>query len=1328
MAYSIKIVLPNDLRSEILRAEFLDLGENYVNKRSSDDPSYDLNKTTLKFKFEIRDVQTRSTVYTLTRIKTLYLSNDPEFNQSSTFVINSFPTSEYNDAVDYTLELNHKYFYDTSLDQIASTDSTSGSGYFIVENWPLSANGGLSTVYIKAILEVNNEEVTYPNTGGIFDQIYWEGQVPTTPSQVEFSSLKSGWVGTESLVTFKNASDQSSSNNAISSYLGSIVEVKKLPSSWNLISATDGVDEFYTSLIPDIITSGSTSLNYLSHRYSRTGSYTPGPANSHTYTGISKVAMGATSTLTSINKGLFYDGQTALSLTSTNNGFYTQTKYNLNTVSVGTGYTISFFSNVRTSLTHGQQEYITRIDISDISQPKAYFYATSATGEETSNFQETPISAHLIPKILQGGVFETYVQLFDDTYQIIETYFTENQNTILSDNQDKISYLMARSQIIQLNAASNYYTSFGCFMNGSGTAGIQVQELVAAGGRSIIAADLGDCKSEDINGLNFPISLIDTGWNTYFDEEMRYSTYVNSLTLTKETARVVIPKCTFTGDSGKVYQELQFLKPSLSNRAKLSFTFLHQCDEMYVAFSPKINQRLANEIPIGLTCDPDFAYADQGSLSPAICVNFNATKNEISVTQRNDDNTLSYYVLRSYKPQTSSNDNYTVEILDFNPEGIPGTKQRTAADGTWVCIRRNSNIEGYIQLSRKLATNEDGLGYYCAIGFRESDYQLTSNNYIYTVDFRSLPGIEKEYFNYPETIRSFSMAKNGVSKSKIYLGQTEVSSSTDFQGFNYKTDKPYDNTPINVRCATTGENLASITALGTIVTEIDGVMLSNVAINEYILIKDQIAPSENRLYKKTSPTQYIQFTGDFDYKELYVTDGDINAGTIWYPIRTGSIRKFYTTSWLRQIEINSISSFMADVFPELFEFKLQWERSEKPFEYEKLKVKFLNNDSANGIDLPGTELSPWFELDISSITSSSFVGKSNNDLVQLLCQHASFIVDRNTKYWIAISTPMGCSLAESNGFRYNSGNAISSGSYTGWNLAPGLWYKLFAKYSTKFNNTEHLNYQQFRVSALSHSGLSGNATNLSLPVKTDIYPPVNATSYTSGARPLLSLTDKSTVRTATFKISATDSDSGILAFRFAKETDYGIVSFEPWQGWNTFTNYNGDNLYTVYLHGSSRYDFAGAVNNIFQGQNIGFSGSRKVWVQLMDYAGNISESYPQAFVAQSIAAVDTEAPYGTISFYNLEENKEVLLTNKVDSWIKLNASDLVSGVKDFKYRRVYENGPSDWSNWFMYDSYTPIKFTDELDGVKRIEIAFRDYGNNITQPEMKWNKVLKIKK
>ena len=31
-------------------------------------------------------------------------------------------------------------------------------------------------------------------------------------------------------------------------------------------------------------------------------------------------------------------------------------------------------------------------------------------------------------------------------------------------------------------------------------------------------------------------------------------------------------------------------------------------------------------------------------------------------------------------------------------------------------------------------------------------------------------------------------------------------------------------------------------------------------------------------------------------------------------------------------------------------------------------------------------------------------------------------------------------------------------------------------------------------------------------------------------------------------------------------------------------------------------------------------------------------------------------------------------------------------------------------------------------GVKRVEVTFRDYGNNITQPEYKWHKVLKVKK
>ena len=91
MAYSTKIILPDNLRSESLNSEFIELGKIYVNKKSSQDPNLDLNRNLLKFKFEVRDAETRQTVYTPTRIKNLYISNDPQFDPSATLVISNFP-------------------------------------------------------------------------------------------------------------------------------------------------------------------------------------------------------------------------------------------------------------------------------------------------------------------------------------------------------------------------------------------------------------------------------------------------------------------------------------------------------------------------------------------------------------------------------------------------------------------------------------------------------------------------------------------------------------------------------------------------------------------------------------------------------------------------------------------------------------------------------------------------------------------------------------------------------------------------------------------------------------------------------------------------------------------------------------------------------------------------------------------------------------------------------------------------------------------------------------------------------------------------------------
>jgi len=166
------------------------------------------------------------------------MSNDPEFTESSTIKITKLPDGAYDPTLDYYINIDQSYTHSFILGTgVYYVSNSGGNGYFVVQNWPLSANGGLSTVYLKAILYVNDEEVTYPNSGGIFDQIYWAGEMPATPSLNEYSSLKSGWTGADSLVTFKESNDlQTSNGSAISSYIGSFIEIYNYNSTLNYTS------------------------------------------------------------------------------------------------------------------------------------------------------------------------------------------------------------------------------------------------------------------------------------------------------------------------------------------------------------------------------------------------------------------------------------------------------------------------------------------------------------------------------------------------------------------------------------------------------------------------------------------------------------------------------------------------------------------------------------------------------------------------------------------------------------------------------------------------------------------------------------------------------------------------------------------------------------------------------------------------------------------------------------------------------------------------------------------------------------------------------------
>jgi len=389
MAFSTKIILPDNLRSESLNSEFIELGKTYVNKRSSQDPNLDLNKNLLKFKFEVRDAETRETIYTATRIKFLYLSNDPLFDPSATLVISNFPAfpSEYDPDLDYTINLNPQYFFDTSLSSISSTSSAAGTGYFLINNWPLSANGGLSSVYMRVVLEIGDDQAEYPNSGGVFDQIYWEGQYPTTPSQVEYSALKNGWIGSHSLITFKGSSDANETYlNGPSAYIGSIVEVAKLTGSYNLNSAIGNTNIFFSTLGTEAI-NPTAALSFTTYEFVRNGTALPNPSTSFTFNSPCTADINTDYRMYSggpYTKGVSFDGDTGLTLDSTNNGFYVQSKYTFDNTAAGNGYTISFFNTIKTQSAFDEDQIVTRVDVSDVSFPEAYLYTVTASIGESS--------------------------------------------------------------------------------------------------------------------------------------------------------------------------------------------------------------------------------------------------------------------------------------------------------------------------------------------------------------------------------------------------------------------------------------------------------------------------------------------------------------------------------------------------------------------------------------------------------------------------------------------------------------------------------------------------------------------------------------------------------------------------------------------------------------------------------------------------------------------------------------------------------------------------------------------------------------------------------
>jgi len=1324
MPFDVKIILPNDLKSDFLKAEFLEQGTAYNTDIFKNDPNVDQNKVNLVFSFELRDKSTRELV-TLARIKELTLSNDPSFDASAVVKIQNLPEYplSFDSEKNYTYNLNHSYFFDNTLSQEITPRPlpSAGTGLFYINNWHLSANGGLSRVYIKAIIEgPGGQTAEYPGGYALYDEVLWQGEIPVSPENPSFSSLKTGWVGKDTLITFTPGSDSSTAkySNGIQSYLLSSYSISAIGNTYNLQTTKSSVKR---SILPSASVGASTLTSYSFYRN-----------GSSTYA-LKTLSVGSSIALTSYaaSRGAFF--YTDSKYSSTSNDIFAQAAFNYSISSIGASSQTFLKIYDQKDTAANSKEIVCRIDIPNDSYPTAYLYSIT-NNTESAQKQTTILPPNMLPLLQSGGLMEMYYSNLDSNYSYVEAYFTPylDQGSVASK-----SYLLANSIMSSLGNTT-LGSAFGYQMIGAtGTTGtIKLDELMIAQGKSKLSADIGDCSLKDNNNINYPITEILTNWSLYNEDEYKILSEAPaglSITSNIATSYLEVSKI----DSTDLYApvatyEVQLMKPSMSNRSRLDFTILHRSDDMYVAFSPVSSYRPHNEDgrmvywdrPFGTRIDQNFALSDEPINAATIMVKFSADKNIIQILQRNEDNTFTKHSLKTYIP-SASGDNYSIEITDQAPDGVVGTKKRKAANSTWIYVKKyaGANLEliGYAQLANKLHPNNLGLGYYAAIGFRESTYSVGTNR-LSTLSFYSLPKFNNNRFDVEERKSTFLLSDEGLSNSKHYLGVKTLSSSTDFVGFNYSTPI-YNSSYFSIKAATTGENV-NITNINS--ATIDGVILSTIANGTYVLIKDQIVKSENGLYLKTGST--FTYVNPAYAVPLRIASGTQNINTTWYKQQIDSggeiVDRFICTAFFKDITVGEISSFVSSIVPGLLEFKLLWNKYDKVFPYDEFQIRFFDDNS----EYPGSPLTSWLNTDTLPL-NDTFAPSPNNSLIQFPIDYTtltSLSVSSGTKIWVLINIPFGSSLGEANGTAYNS-PYIDTGSYVGYRLAKNLWHKLFARYVEKSTNSNHKDIQQFRVRAISHANVSSMSTNISSETKVDILGPLNG-----GDVPLITKQNNSTLRTAVLSILATDSDSGLMAFRVGKEIDNSNIDYTPWLSWSEYTQGNSE-LYTVYLNGHLNYYDSGQLDTVFQLQNVGFSGSRKIWVQVMDYAGNVSESYPLTFIAKTWCLVDTEAPSGTISFYDPEKLQLVTTTNgsnlggvgstNISSWIKLEGTDVVSGIKDFKIRRIYDNGPAAWSTFEYYNPYRIIDFTGELDGVKKVEVAFRDFGNNIVQPEITWKKI-----
>jgi len=184
--------------------------------------------------------------------------------------------------------------------------------------------------------------------------------------------------------------------------------------------------------------------------------------------------------------------------------------------------------------------------------------------------------------------------------------------------------------------------------------------------------------------------------------------------------------------------------------------------------------------------------------------------------------------------------------------------------------------------------------------------------------------------------------------------------------------------------------------------------------------------------------------------------------------------------------------------------------------------------------------------------------------------------------------------------------------------------------------------------------------------------------------------------------TVTDSGAGLALARIVQKNPANQYIYGSWIGFNSNSYYGVSQLtaYPTYVIDSL---------GVTTGEPL--SGYYRYYLEIADYAGNISQTNQVESLYYESALLDTQGPQGTVAFTNNSFSTPISITSSTILSAQLFAKDIYSGVKSFRYKILPDGDFTDWLNFSQNVNITVPQSVE--DGSLSIQFQFKDFANNV---------------